>query len=160
MEDSLGNAIVLREQGDLQEAQEMLVRLVEANPEDALLNYHCAWSCDALGLEHDAIHHYVKAMHLGLPDEEMQGAILGLGSTYRALGMYDDAREMLQQGVETFPGNHALMVFYAMTLYNLRLYDKATEHVLMVLAETSGDHRIQRYRRALEFYASRLDETW
>ena len=160
MEDSLGKAIVLREQGDLAEAQEMLVRLVAAHPDDALLNYHCAWSCDALGLEHEAIHYYVRALHLGLPDEEMQGAILGLGSTYRALGMYEDAQEMLQQGVETFPDNQAMMVFYAMTLYNLRLYDKAMEHLLRVLAETSGDYRIQRYKRAIELYAGKLDEKW
>ena len=160
MEDSLGNAIVLREQGNLREAQEILVRLVDANPDDALLNYHCAWSCDALGLEHEAVPYYVRALHLGLPDEEQQGAILGLGSTYRVLGMYEDSRDILQQGVETFPDNHALMVFYAMTLYNLRLYDKAMEHTLMVLAETSGDHRIHRYRRAIEFYADKLDEKW
>lgn len=160
MEDSLGNAIVLREQGDLKGAHEMLVRLVKDSPDDPILNYHCAWSCDALGLEREAIPYYVRALHLGLPDEEMQGAILGLGSTYRALGMYEDAHDMLQHGVETFPDNRALAVFHAMTLYNLRLYDKAMEHTLMALAETSGDHRIQRYRRAIEFYAQRLDEKW
>ncbi len=160
MEDSLGNAIVLREQGDLRGANEMLLRLVEVSTDDPLLNYHCAWSCDALGLEREAVHYYVRAMHLGLPDEEMQGAILGLGSTYRALGMYQDARDILEHGIETFPDNKALMVFFAMTLYNLRLYDKAMEHTLLVLAETSTDHRIERYRRAIEFYASRLDEKW
>ena len=160
MEDSLSSALALREQGEVNEAHDMLMRLVAINSDNPILNYHCACSCDALGLEREAVPYYVRSLELGLPEEEMQGAYLGLGSTYRALGMYEDSHDVLRQGSERFPDNKALTVFLAMTLYNLRLYDKAMEHTLVALAETSTDHRIQRYRRAIEFYAQRLDEKW
>jgi predicted Zn-dependent protease len=74
--------------------------------------------------------------------------------------MYQDSLHVLERGTEAFPGNYALKVFLAMTLYNLRENSHAMEILLQALAETSSDARVQRYKRAISFYADKLDETW
>ncbi|WP_246321240.1 tetratricopeptide repeat protein [Paenibacillus germinis] len=40
----------------------------------------------------EAVPFYKKSLELGLSGEERQGAYLGLGSTYRTLGMYDHSK--------------------------------------------------------------------
>ncbi len=80
-------AIQLRKEGKLKESNKVLLELVARYPNDPIVNYHCAWSFDALGLE-KAIQYYEKAISIGLPNEDLRGAYLGLGSTYRTLGKY------------------------------------------------------------------------
>jgi hypothetical protein len=65
----------------------------------------------------------------------------------------------LQEGTELFPGDRALSTFLALTLYNLGEHRDSTSILLKNLIESTGDPGIQRYGRALAFYADRLDET-
>lgn len=138
----------------------MLLDLVAACPENAEINYQTAWAHDAVGREREAVPYYVRAISLGLPDAELEGAYLGLGSTYRALGDYQRAEETFRSGVERFPHNRALQVFLAMTLHNLRQHQEAMEILLTNLAETTSDGDILRYKRAILFYAPQLDQIW
>ncbi|MEH7381014.1 tetratricopeptide repeat protein [Bacillus sp. JJ1533] len=153
-------AMELRKEGRLKESNERLLKLVKENPENPQLNYQVAWSFDVLGLESEAVPFYENAIKLGLPDEDLEGALLGLGSTYRTLGEYEKSETTLLKGIELFPENHALKAFYAMALYNLGSYAEAMELLLKSLAGTSSDTSLQRYKRAIEFYADKLDETW
>jgi tetratricopeptide (TPR) repeat protein len=134
--------------------------LVKESPDDPQLNYQVAWSFDVLGLESEAVPFYEKSIALGLKGEDLEGALLGLGSTYRTLGKYKKSAETLVKGIELFPENHAIKSFYAMTLYNLNRHQEAMELLLKGLAMTSNDKNIQQYRRAIEFYADKLDEVW
>ena len=84
--DKLREAIKLRENNKLIQSNELLVKLVEQYPKDAVINYQCAWSYDVLGEEQSAIKYYEKALSLNLNDEDSLGAIIGCGSTYRAIG--------------------------------------------------------------------------
>ncbi len=138
----------------------MLVELTQEDPENGLLNYHCACSFDALGFEKEAIPYYRQAVELGLPEEENQSAYLGLGSSYRALGLYAESKETLEMGIGLYPENNALKAFYAMTLYNLGDTTAGVEILLKLLASTSDDPHIQRYKKALLFYADNLDTVW
>ncbi|TCP68322.1 tetratricopeptide repeat protein [Baia soyae] len=55
-----------------------------------MLDYVSAWSHDVLCLESEAIPYYERAIELGLSKEDdLEGALLGLGSTYRVLGQYE-----------------------------------------------------------------------
>jgi len=58
----------------------LLSRLVTKYPDNALVNYHCAWSFDVLGLEADAVPYYEKAIQIGLNETNAMGAFIGLGS--------------------------------------------------------------------------------
>lgn len=156
----LEKAIELRREGNLKESNEILVDLVNKYPDDPMINFHCAWSYDALGLERNAVEYYKKAISLGLPDEELRYAYIGLGSTYRTLGQYNESREVLEEGLSKFQQDKAMAVFYAMTLYNSNEYSKAMEILLKIVAETSFDEGIRKYKRAIEFYSDKLDEVW
>ncbi len=156
----LETAIRLREEGKLKESNEILTNLVKEYPNDAMVNYQCAWSFDVLGLEINAVPYYEKAILIGLDDEDLQSAFLGLGSTYRTLGQYEKSKEVFEKALFRFPENRAIKVFYAMTLYNLKEHSKAMEILLCNLIQTSLDGNIKKYKKAIEFYSDKLDETW
>ncbi|WP_461613926.1 tetratricopeptide repeat protein [Clostridium sp. Marseille-QA1073] len=160
MNRDLDLAINLRKSGKLRESNELLVKLANAYPEDAMINYHCACGLEALGLDADAIHYYENAIYGGLPNEDLQEAIINLGNNYRALGRYVKARQVFEYGLNIFPKNNAIKVFYAMTLHNLKEYEKSMEILLKVLAETSNDKNIMKYKKVIQFYSDKLDMRW
>lgn len=160
MEQRLKDAMELRGAGHHKQSIDVLLKLINDYPNDAQINYQCAWSFDLLGEEEKAVPFYEKAIRLGLHGADLEGALLGLGSTYRTLGRYQDAKETFQKGINHFPGNHAMKTFYAMVLYNLNEHQAAMEILLHTLLETTSDNDILAYRKAIEFYSDKLDETW
>lgn len=160
LEKDFDRAIDLRKDGKLKESNELLAKLVQKFPDNPIINYQYACSFDLLGEERKAVPFYEMAIHLGLPSKEMQEAILGLGSSYRALGEYEKSKSVFQKGTELFPNNRAIQTFYSMTLYNLQEHRKAMELLLKCLIDTTKDNKILSYKKAIAFYADRLDETW
>lgn len=167
MRDRLAEAIQLREMGRarqdrtiLEQARTLLLDLVAAYPEDAEIAFQTAVVHDNLGLERESIPFYLRALERGLSEPDLERALLGLGSTYRALGEYHKAEEVLRRGVQEFPHNRALQVFLAMALYNTGHYKEAMELVLTNLMETTSDERLQYFKRPIVYYATHLDETW
>ncbi|WP_201261933.1 tetratricopeptide repeat protein [Metasolibacillus sp. FSL H7-0170] len=160
MTEQLNSALQLRKENKLIECNKILLQLAEQNPNNAYVNYQCAWSFDSLGEETRAVPYYEKAIQGDLNDADMANALLGLGSTFRTLGKYEQSKEILNKAVALFPNNQALQVFYAMTLYNLNDHQKAMELLLNCLINSSSDINVQQYKRAIQFYADKLDETW
>lgn len=160
MEQRLKDAKELRKTGHHKQSNDVLLNLINDYPEDPQINYQCAWSFDLLGEEEKAVPFYKKAIDLGLDGKDLEGAYLGLGSTYRTLGKYQESQETFIKGIKHFPGNNALQTFYAMTLYNLKEHQAAMETLLHCLLETSADKDILAYRKAIEFYSDKLDVTW
>ncbi|OZB99073.1 hypothetical protein CJP46_01985 [Paenibacillus sp. XY044] len=154
------NAVALRQSGKAEKSREIWLSLLADRPEHPEILYQTAWTHDVLGLEKEAVPYYEKAISLGLQGEELAGAMLGLGSTYRTLGRYEDAKDLLKQAMERFPARREFSVFYAMALYNLGEHAAAMEMLLGQLAETSSDSGIQSYRKAIAFYADKLDRVW
>lgn len=160
MQKEIEQAIIFRNNGMKKESNELLLQLVEKYPNNASIHYQCGWSFDVLGEETEAIPFYEKAIELGLPNNELEGAFIGLGSTYRALGEYEKSKQVFMRGIALFPNNKAIQVFYAITLYNLSEHSNATELLLDVLLETTDDKQILAYEKALKFYSNHLDEVW
>jgi tetratricopeptide (TPR) repeat protein len=167
MRDRLAEAIQLRETGRarqdqaiLEEARTLLLDLAAAYPDDAEITFQTAVVHDNLGFEREAISFYVRALAQGLSGPDLERALLGLGSTYRGRGDYQQAEETLRRGVREFPHNRALQVFLAMTLYNTQHYKEAIELLLTNLMETTSDEALEYFKRPILFYASHLDETW
>lgn len=160
MNNKLDKALALRKNGNHKESNELLSELVKEFPDDALYNYQCAWSFDILGEEEKAVSFYENAIKIGLPSKDMEDAVLGLGGTYRALGEYEKSKDIFLKGMELFPDNHVIKVFYSMTLYNLKEHSKAMELILKCLLNTTNDNEILSYKRALNFYSDKLDQTW
>lgn len=160
MNQQVNRAIELRHEGKSQESNDLLIRLVKEFPEDPFVHYQCAWSYDLLGMETEAIPLYERAIQLGLSGNDLEGALLGLGSSYRALGEYEKSKAVFLKGMEQFPNNQALKVFLSMALYNLKEHDNAMEILLKCLIETTGDEQILHYKRAIQFYSDKLDTIW
>ncbi|SDY58095.1 Tetratrico peptide repeat-containing protein [Evansella caseinilytica] len=160
MKKELDKALDLRKSGIYKESNEILIKMVQKFPNNASINYQCAWSFDLLGEERKAVPFYENAIQLGLSSKELEGAIIGLGSTYRTLGEYAKSKGIFQKGIDTFPNNRAIQTFYSMTLYNLKEHNKAMEFLLKCLLETTKDTQIINYKRAIAFYSDKLDEIW
>ncbi|MFE1546425.1 tetratricopeptide repeat protein [Streptomyces sp. NPDC058718] len=166
----LAEAVALREGGRKEEAREALVALAARHPDDAEIAYQTAWAHDVLGLEAEAVPYYELALAeaeaeaeagtgTGLTAEDRRGALLGLGSTYRVLGRYDDAVTLLTGAVGEFPEDGALRTFLAMALYNKGQHHESVRTLLLLLAATSEDASVRAYKRAIEHYAEDLDAT-
>lgn len=126
-------AIDLRRNGNYKKSNEILIKLVQKFPDNASINYQCAWSFDLLGEEAKAVMFYENAIQIGLFSEELEGALIGLGSIY-------------------------IQTFYSMTLYNLNEHSKAMELLLKCLIETTKDTNIMSYKKAIDFYSDKLDK--
>ncbi|MNB76089.1 Tetratrico peptide repeat protein [compost metagenome] len=174
MDTKMQEAIALRENGRAEEARVLLMDLLAAESKDdaadagadsisgsnAELLYQLAWTHDVLGLEREAVPYYERSLALGLPPEQRAGALLGLGSTCRTLGDYARAKTVLQLGADEFPERAEFQAFLAMALYNLGEHSDGMGILLKLLAETSENPGIQEYRKAISFYAGKLDRIW
>ncbi|GAA2423854.1 tetratricopeptide repeat protein [Streptomyces pulveraceus] len=153
-------AVLLRTEGHREEARQRLLSLAAALPEDAEVAYQTAWAHDVLGLEAEAVPFYERSLAgTGLSEEDRRGALLGLGSTYRVLGRYEEAVEVLRGGAEQFPDDGALRTFLAMALFNTGEHHEAMRLLLELLAAGSTDPSVRQYRAAIEHYARDLHET-
>ncbi|HAT4986106.1 TPA: tetratricopeptide repeat protein [Serratia marcescens] len=147
----------LKTQGRYQEATALALRQLAAEPEAAMLHFHLACLYDVQGLEQQAIPCYLAALARDLPPAQRREAWLGLGSTYRALGEYPASLRAFDAGLTEFPQANELMLFRAMTLYNLGEGKRAVSDLLLLLAETSSDPDIRGYQRAIRHYATDLN---
>ncbi|MGW1844911.1 tetratricopeptide repeat protein [Streptomyces sp. NPDC001966] len=157
---SLAAAVRLRTEGHQEEARQRLLALAAEFPADAEIAYQTAWAHDVLGLEAEAVPFYERGLGgTGLSEEDRRGALRGLGSTYRVLGQYEKAVEVLRGGVEQFPDDGALRTFLAMALFNTGEHHEAMRLLLELLATSSEDPYVRQYRAAIEYYARDLHET-
>jgi tetratricopeptide (TPR) repeat protein len=158
-------AVRLRQAGDREGLRALAVR----HPHDPAVAYQAARLHDTLGREAEAVPYYEAALAAPggpdgpdspgrLGDEDRLGAHTGLGSTYRALGRYDDALAAFDRALDEYPGDPALTAFRAITLHNLGRSAEAVGDLLTLLTRTSGAPGIAEYRRAPEHYAAHLDE--
>lgn len=160
MEKQLAKALLLRKKGNLEESNKLLLSLLKTKINDPYLNYQIAWSFDLLEKESEAIQYYERAIQYGLKGTDLEGAFIGLGSTYRAIGNYHLAEETLRKGMNQFPSNNALKVFYSMALYNLGRYSEGMEILLSLISTTSEDEDIYSYHKAILYYSDKLDRKW
>ena len=156
----IDDVIKLREEGHNEKAAAILLEFVREYPHNPLVNYRLACVLDYLGRENEAVDYYETAIANGLEGEHLQSAFLGLGSTYRCLGLYHKSIEVFNEAVECFPEDRTLQVFRALTLYNLGRNTEAVSSLLTQLVDTTGDKEIKSYRGALRFYADKLDQVW
>jgi tetratricopeptide (TPR) repeat protein len=160
VERALTKAVELRKENKLEEARNLLLDLVKQDPANAQVNLQTAWTHDMLGLEREAVQFYERAIESGLNPQDLEEALLGLGSTYRCIGNYPKAVATLRKGVELYPANRAMQCFLALALYNSNSPREAVELLLTNLLETTKDSSILGYTKALTFYADKLDQIW
>ena len=106
-----------------------------AVPDDPRVAVLTAWTHDSLGLEEEAAEHYEAALANGLSGDDLRGALLGLGSTYRTLGRDEDSERIFRRGLEEFPDFRPYRVFRAMLQYNRGEAREAVQELIAVLLD-------------------------
>ncbi|RDY71169.1 hypothetical protein DXT76_09395 [Halobacillus trueperi] len=150
----------LLDEGESEKARVEALNHLKQEGNNADLNYLCAVSHDAQGMEREAIPFYEKAIDHGIQGDRRTQTYIQWGSSLRCIGKYHEAREVLEKGAQEFPGNPAIQVFHAMTLYNLKQSPQAVEQLLAVLGSHADSPWIEKYKKAISFYAAQLDQTW
>jgi tetratricopeptide (TPR) repeat protein len=150
----------LRKNGQHEEAKAQLVKLAAQFPANPVVQYETACVHDFLGFEREAVPFYLAAIQNGLSGNELRNTYLGLGSTYRTLGMYEESKKTFLEGLHHFPEATEIRVFLAMTQYNLADYHTAVASLLKVIADTTADSETKSYARAIYEYAEDLDRIW
>jgi len=145
-----------RAHGQFAEILPRLQALDGRHPNIAEVAYQLAWTLDTLGRPAEAVPHYEKAVALGLPPNELSGALLGLGSSLRLLGQLDRSAAILRSGQAQFPENREFDVFLALTLHAQGQHPAALRLVLETLCDTTEDPGLTAYQRALRHEATRL----
>ena len=154
--DELDAIVGARAYGQAREVFPRLQRLDERHPNIAEINHQLAWTNEVLGRAADALPCYEKAIALGLPPNELSGALVGLGNTLRTLGQLDRSAAVLRAGRVQFPDNPEFAAFLALTLHAQGRHAEALQLALETLCATSEDPGLTAYQRAIRHAASRL----
>ena len=154
--DELAAIVGARAHGQAEEIFPRLQKLDAQHSNVAEINYQLAWTCEVLDRAADALPYYEKAIALGLPPNEMSGALIGLGSTLRALGQLERSAEVLRSGQVQFPDNPEFDVFLALTLHQQGKAAEALRLALDTLCETTDDPGLTAYQRAIRHAAAKL----
>jgi tetratricopeptide (TPR) repeat protein len=147
--DELDAIVGARAHGQFNQLLPRLQDLDARHPNVAEVAYQIAWTCDTLGRSEQALASYEKAVALGLPPNELSGALIGLGSTLRVLGQLDRSAKVLRSGRLQFPDNREFDAFLALTLHAQGRSDEALALVLETLCDTTEDPGLTAYGRAL-----------
>ena len=115
-----------------------------------------AYEHDSAGREHEAVDHYRRAFELGVPDDELPGALLGFGSTLRNVGELAESVRVLDDAVARFPEHAALRVFLSYALWSSGRQADAMRALVGALYVGQPRPELQRYERAIRGYAAEL----
>jgi len=152
----LDSIVGARAHGQSAEILPLLRKLDERFASVAEITYQIAWTHDVLGQAAEAVPCYEKAIALGLPPNELSGALIGLGSSLRLLGQLDRSAEVLRSGKVQFPANLEFDAFLALTLHAQGKHADALRLALDALCETTEDPGLTAYQRALRHAAAKL----
>jgi tetratricopeptide (TPR) repeat protein len=112
-----------------------------------------AFDYDREGFEAEAIPHYEKAIAAGLSGEQLERALLGLGSSLRNVDRVEESVAVLEDACRRFPDHQALPVFLAFSLWSAGRRGEALALLARKLGEGSG------YERAVREYADAIERS-
>ena len=112
-----------------------------------------AFELDSGGDEHGAVVEYERALEAGVPDDLLQRAVLGYGSTLRNVGRNEDSVRVLEDAVRRFPEHQALPVFLALSLWTAGRRSEALALLARRLGEGTG------YERSIGGYAADIESS-
>jgi cyanophycin synthetase len=130
--------------------------LAAAHPGDGRIAYEYAGTYDSAGREEDAVPLYREALALGLREPHRHRAQLQLASSLRNLGRLDEASALVDEVAAAHPDSVGVNMFRVLVLHDAGRGPEALRDLMTLLATTSTDDDVARYRRALTAYASEL----
>ncbi|MCA9971627.1 MAG: tetratricopeptide repeat protein [Anaerolineales bacterium] len=159
-EATIRQAQELRRQDELEASQALLLELLDAHPEDALVLFEVGGAYDVLEEVDTAIQYYKEALLRGLRGAERRECLICLGINQRAVGEFETAVLTLEDAAQQFPDSTAIRAFLALAHYSNGDDDKAVQLLLDLLLQTTQDEEIKLFADTLDFYKDNLDEVW
>ncbi|KRE62767.1 tetratricopeptide repeat protein [Nostocoides sp. Soil756] len=130
--------------------------LYAAHPGDARIAYEYGGTHDNAGHEAEAVPLYEEALRLGLREPLRHRAQLQLASSLRNLGRSAEALAVVDEVAARHPESVGVAAFRALVAHDAGDPTGALRGLLAVVAATSTDPDVERYRRALTAYAQQL----
>jgi len=159
MQNHLKKVIELRKDGKIEQSIQLLLSLIKEDPENSVYHYELARGLDRVGSESEAIPYYERAIELGLPDEELEEAFVGLGTTYLYEGCYLKSQDLFERAMDQFPEKEQMKLFYGMALLNLNEHKEAMRFIIPTLVSTTSNKDILKHQSALIFLGGNLGLT-
>ncbi len=132
--------------------------LAAAHPADGRVAYEYAGTFDSAGRESEAVPLYRRALDLGLREPHRHRCQLQLASSLRNLGRLGEAMTLVDEVIARHPDSVGASMFRALVLHDAGRGAEALRDLMTLLATTSTDEDVARYRRALTAYAEALDD--
>tara|TARA_R110002167_G_scaffold266738_2_gene473514 strand:+ start:14 stop:706 length:693 start_codon:yes stop_codon:yes gene_type:complete len=145
-----------RHGGQVATVLDQLKALDRNHPHVGEINYQIAWTLDSLDRENEALPYYERAISLGLPPNELSGALIGLGSTLRNVGELERAAQTLESGRRQFPDQPEFDAFLALVRHDQGRHTEALSLALTTLIDTTEDPGLTAYQRSLRHYVGAL----
>ena len=122
-EDSLG--VGLAAEGRMDEAAAHFRRAVEISPEDPIGNFNLAASAQEKGDLPEAARRYQLMLQLQSDTRLQADAYARLGSVYRAMGNFSQARSSYRAALQLVPGNPLVLVQLGVLAQQMQEFDEA-----------------------------------
>ncbi len=131
-------------------------RLHAERPRDARIAYEYAGAYDSAGEEDRAVTIYQDALDAGLREPYRHRAQLQLASSLRNLGRVEEAVAIVDDVTARHPESLGAAAFSALVHHDAGDPTGALRGLLGVVAATSSDPDVARYRRSLTAYGEQL----
>jgi tetratricopeptide (TPR) repeat protein len=155
-EERIAQGLALQSEGNEQAVINYFLELAQEFPDHPVVIFELGGAYDTAGQEAAALTHYQRAKTLGLSEENQLRLTVQMGSTLRNLERFEEAVELLREGVERFPEHRALRTFYALALYSNGQHAEALAEMIELALRAPGFY--ERYTRSLTGYAQALRE--
>ncbi len=141
---------------DERERVEVAGGLYAARPGDARIAYEFAGTQDTAGDAEGAVPIYREALDAGLREPLRHRAQLQLASSLRNLGRLEEAVAVVDEVTAKHPESLGAAAFSALVHHDAGDPSGALRGLLAVVAATSNDADVARYRRSLTAYGDQL----
>ncbi|MEO7422535.1 MAG: tetratricopeptide repeat protein [Ornithinibacter sp.] len=141
---------------DEHERVEVARGLYAARPGDARIAYEFAGTQDTAGDAEAAVPLYLEALDTGLREPLRHRAQLQLASSLRNLGRLKEAVAVIDEVTARHPESLGAAAFRALVHHDAGDPSGALRGLLAVVAATSNDADVARYRRSLTEYGDQL----
>lgn len=149
--EQLQQAIEMRRDGSIEDSIKVLESISDKN---GRVYFECAWNYSVLDNAHEAIKYYELAIELELSGELKQRAYMDLGFNYFALHRYEEAEQILFNGIGEFQDSQAFRAMLAVVRYKLGDSREGMIDLMQLLLELSPNpsKEIAKYRTELMHY--------
>jgi tetratricopeptide (TPR) repeat protein len=149
MSDLLQRVAKFQRAGKARQALGLLQDAAGQRNASAAVHLQYAFALDRMSREARAIHHYTRALSLGLPPDDRARCLICLASSYRNKKRYAAALSTIEQAATEFPNNEVVVFFHALVLSDVGRPDEGLALVGNMSLRRLHGPELERFRDVL-----------